>query len=62
MELIIVDRFFFGKNKVMALALGRTPQEEQKPNLHKVAEVSDNTQNLLFPFMSPLTNSSILYV
>jgi mRNA turnover protein 4 len=28
------SKFFFGKNRVMALALGRTPQEEIKPNLH----------------------------
>ena len=33
------DRFFLGKNKVMALALGRTPEEEPKENLHKISQV-----------------------
>jgi mRNA turnover protein 4 len=28
------SKFFFGKNRVMALALGRSPQEEIKPKLH----------------------------
>jgi hypothetical protein len=32
-------RFFLGKNKVMALALGRTPEEEPKENLHKISQV-----------------------
>lgn len=34
------SRFFFGKNKVMARALGRSDAEEYKPGLAKVAEVS----------------------
>jgi hypothetical protein len=33
-------RFFLGKNKVMALALGRTPEEEPKENLHKISQVA----------------------
>lgn len=32
------SRFFFGKNKVMQLALGKTPEEEQKENLHLVTQ------------------------
>jgi len=28
------SRFFFGKNKVMQLALGRTPEEEEADNAH----------------------------
>ncbi|XP_076043626.1 ribosomal protein LP0-like [Oratosquilla oratoria] len=31
------SRFFLGKNKVMALALGRTPEEEIADNLHQVS-------------------------
>jgi mRNA turnover protein 4 len=42
------SRFFFGKNKVMAVALGRTPQEETKPNLHKVAEQLVGQTGLFF--------------
>lgn len=33
------NRFFLGKNKIMAKALGNTPEEEYKPNLSKIAEV-----------------------
>jgi len=32
------SRFFFGKNKVMQIALGRTGETEAKENLHQVAE------------------------
>jgi mRNA turnover protein 4 len=32
------DRFFFGKNKVIQLALGKSSQDEQKPHLHEIAE------------------------
>ncbi|KPP64635.1 mRNA turnover protein 4-like, partial [Scleropages formosus] len=31
------SRFFFGKNKVMMIALGKGPSDEYKDNLHKVA-------------------------
>jgi mRNA turnover protein 4 len=34
------SRFFFGKNKVMAKALGTTPEEELRPNLSKLANVN----------------------
>jgi len=33
------NSFFFGKNKIMAKALGNTAEEEYKPNLSKLAEV-----------------------
>ena len=33
------SRFFYGKNRVMQLALGRTGAEEYKEGLHKIAEV-----------------------
>ena len=40
LQLTFPDRMFLGKNKVMALALGRTPEEEPKENLHKITQVS----------------------
>ncbi|KAG7164891.1 mRNA turnover protein 4 homolog [Homarus americanus] len=46
------SRFFLGKNKVMALALGRTPEEEIYDNLHKVSQKLVGQRGLLF------TNSS----
>ena len=33
------SRIFLGKNRVMAKALGCTPEEEYRENLHCVAEV-----------------------
>lgn len=30
------SRFFFGKNKVISIGLGRTPEEETQDDLHKV--------------------------
>ena len=36
------SRFFMGKNKVMQIALGRTPEEEYKDNLRRVSEVRVN--------------------
>uniref|UniRef100_A0A6U4IQ12 Ribosome assembly factor mrt4 n=1 Tax=Hemiselmis andersenii TaxID=464988 RepID=A0A6U4IQ12_HEMAN len=32
------DRYFMGKNKIMQLALGRTPEEEPKENLHQLSQ------------------------
>lgn len=34
--LLLLGRIFFGKNKVMMVALGREPSSEYKENLHKV--------------------------
>ncbi|XP_045608312.2 mRNA turnover protein 4 homolog [Procambarus clarkii] len=42
------SRFFLGKNKVMALALGRTPEEEISDNLHKVSQKLIGQCGLLF--------------
>jgi len=42
------SRFFFGKNKVMAHALGRTPEEEYKENLHQISERISGSCGLLF--------------
>lgn len=41
-------RFFLGKNKVMQLALGKTPEEEQKSGLAKLAQTISGTRGLLF--------------
>ncbi|XP_067928702.1 mRNA turnover protein 4 homolog [Watersipora subatra] len=42
------SRFFFGKNKVMAVALGRTADEEFKDNLHLVSAELKGQTGLLF--------------
>ncbi|XP_065844070.1 mRNA turnover protein 4 homolog [Oscarella lobularis] len=42
------SRFFFGKNKVMAVALGKTPEEERKENLHQLSERLKGNVGLLF--------------
>ncbi|GBO36355.1 mRNA turnover protein 4, partial [Araneus ventricosus] len=47
------SRFCIGKNKVMAMALGRTPEEEYRPNLHKIGQVLVGERGLLF------TNQSV---
>ena len=49
-------RFFFGKNKVMAIALGKSPESEMMDNLHKMAAKLENEVGLLF------TNKSKDYV
>ncbi|ORX64550.1 hypothetical protein BCR32DRAFT_231763 [Anaeromyces robustus] len=47
------SRFFFGKNKIMAKALGNTPEEEYKENLSKLAERLVGNVGLLFTDASP---------
>ncbi|PIA19601.1 60S acidic ribosomal protein PO [Coemansia reversa NRRL 1564] len=42
------SRFFFGSNKVMARALGNTPEEELKDNLHKISESLVGDVGLVF--------------
>nr|AFK10538.1 mRNA turnover 4-like protein [Callorhinchus milii] len=42
------SRFFFGKNKVMALALGKGPADEYKEGLHKVSKELSGEVGLLF--------------
>ena len=42
------SRFFFGKNKVMTVALGRTKEDEYKENLNKVSEQMVGNVGLMF--------------
>ncbi|NXX95382.1 MRT4 protein, partial [Centropus bengalensis] len=42
------SRFFFGKNKVMMVALGREPSSEYRENLHKVSKWLRGEVGLLF--------------
>lgn len=42
------SRFFFGKNKVMALGLGKTKEEEYKENLHEVTKRLKGDVGLMF--------------
>eukprot|EP01096_Ripella_sp_DP13-Kostka_P002300 TRINITY_DN13106_c0_g1_i1.p1 TRINITY_DN13106_c0_g1~~TRINITY_DN13106_c0_g1_i1.p1 ORF type:complete len:251 (+),score=120.34 TRINITY_DN13106_c0_g1_i1:54-755(+) len=42
------SRFFFGKNKVMALALGKSEEDEHSPNIHLVSERLTGNCGLLF--------------
>ena len=41
-------RFFFGKNKVMSLALGRTEADEYRENLHHICSQLKGQTGLLF--------------
>lgn len=47
-NLRIFSRFLFGKNKVVSLALGRTPESEYKANLHKLTRYLVGNVGLLF--------------
>ncbi|KAJ3022745.1 mRNA turnover 4 [Thoreauomyces humboldtii] len=42
------DRFFFGRNRVMAKALGSSPEDEFAPESHKLAEALVGNVGLLF--------------
>lgn len=42
------SRFFFGKNKVMAIALGKTKEDEYKDNLHKITTHLVGNVGLMF--------------
>ncbi|XP_064482409.1 mRNA turnover protein 4 homolog [Ornithodoros turicata] len=42
------SRFYFGKNKVLAVALGRCIDEDHRPNLHHVSERLRGQCGLLF--------------
>uniref|UniRef100_A0A0B6YBL6 Ribosome assembly factor mrt4 n=1 Tax=Arion vulgaris TaxID=1028688 RepID=A0A0B6YBL6_9EUPU len=42
------SRFFFGKNKVVQIALGRTEDEEYRENLHKLTRQMQGQTGLLF--------------
>jgi hypothetical protein len=50
-------RIFFARCSVMAKALGSTTEEEQKPGLHKIAQVSGSEVSLEFDLIfSPSSN------
>jgi len=42
------SRFFFGKNKVMAIALGKSADDEYKDNLHSISSELKGQTGLLF--------------
>lgn len=42
------SRFFFGKNKIMALGLGKSPEEEAEDELHKLSAALKGQCGLLF--------------
>uniref|UniRef100_A0AAY4D2U4 Ribosome assembly factor mrt4 n=1 Tax=Denticeps clupeoides TaxID=299321 RepID=A0AAY4D2U4_9TELE len=42
------SRFFFGKNKVMMIALGKGPSDEYKDNLHKISRFLRGEVGVLF--------------
>ncbi|XP_033109679.1 mRNA turnover protein 4 homolog [Anneissia japonica] len=42
------SRFFFGKNKVMSVALGRTREDEYRENLHQLSKKLTGNVGLLF--------------
>lgn len=42
------SRFFFGKNKVMAVALGRTQEDELRDGLHQLANSISGSCGLMF--------------
>ncbi|XP_061458168.1 mRNA turnover protein 4 homolog isoform X2 [Rhineura floridana] len=42
------SRIFFGKNKVMKVALGRSPTDEYRDNLHQVSKLLQGEVGLLF--------------
>merc|ERR1712133_51229 len=44
----LTSRFFFGKNKVMALGLGKTKENEYKENLHLIAKRLTGENVLMF--------------
>uniref|UniRef100_A0A3Q1FWI0 Ribosome assembly factor mrt4 n=1 Tax=Acanthochromis polyacanthus TaxID=80966 RepID=A0A3Q1FWI0_9TELE len=44
----LFHRFFFGKNKVMVVALGRRDTDEYKDNLHKVSKYLRGEVGVLF--------------
>lgn len=39
---VLFHRFFFGKNKVMIIALGKGDTDEYRDNLHKVDNIFHN--------------------
>lgn len=63
----LLTRFFFGKNKVMMIALGKGETDEYKDNLHKVILMQDinlcsfedkDSQRYCFLFLAGLKAST----
>ncbi|KAK5978381.1 Ribosome assembly factor mrt4, partial [Trichostrongylus colubriformis] len=54
------SRFFFGKNNVMAIALGKDASSEYAPELHKVSQRLQGQCGLMFTLLSKAKVSSIL--
>ena len=50
---IDADRFFFGKNRVMAKALGETQEQEYHNNLSTLAQKLTGNVGLLFSNEAP---------
>lgn len=50
---LIVDSLFFGKTKVMAVALGHTPETEAAQNLHLLTPYLTGAVGLLFTSRTP---------
>ena len=46
-------RFFFGRNKVMALAFGTGEADEKKPGLHKLGDAISGNVGVLFTNKEP---------
>jgi len=42
------SRFFFGKNKVVGVSLGRTPEDEYRDNIHHISHRLHGQRGLLF--------------
>jgi mRNA turnover protein 4 len=51
--LICFDRLFFGKTKVMAKALGTTPEDEYQPSTHRLSKFLVGDVGLLFTNREP---------
>ncbi|VDO40771.1 unnamed protein product [Haemonchus placei] len=54
------SRFFFGKNNVMAVALGKDASSEYAPDLHKVSQRLQGQCGLMFTLLSRAKVNSIL--
>ncbi|VDM53111.1 unnamed protein product [Angiostrongylus costaricensis] len=54
------SRFFFGKNNVMAIALGRDPSSEYARELHKVSQRLQGQCGLMFTLLSKAKVTSVL--
>eukprot|EP01070_Trichotokara_eunicae_P007442 Trichotokara_eunicae@DN5426_c0_g1_i3.p1 len=52
-ELLKPGRMFFGKNKVIGVALGKTESTELKAGLHKLSTMLSGTKGIIFSDQSP---------